>query len=331
MKSHGSLAHACAFATRTARYESGLTLVELMISITLGLLIVMAATALLLSSKSGYVIQDEDAHIQDTGRYALENISRAVRQAAYENWDTNEAPIVLAANLSANIAGLDARSLKSTTPGIESPVTKTVQGSDVLALRFFGVGNGENGDGSMVNCAGFGVGAPGSKEEAEERRGWSIFYVAEDASGEPELYCKYLGKSSWASQAIARGVESFQVLYGLDLDGDGMPNRFLNATAITALDDTLVLEGATAEERDQDKNKKTHWKKIVVVKVALLVRGTQNARADSLTIQHDLFGKEYADANAATDPGVRIKEETLRSTVRNRLRRTFLSTIQLRN
>jgi type IV pilus assembly protein PilW len=291
----------------------------------------MAATALLLSSKSGYLIQDDDTHIQDTGRYALESIARAVRQSAYENWDTNEAPLTPIAKLSANIAGLDAHSLNATTPGIASPVTKSVQSSDVLALRFFGVGVGKNGDGSMVNCAGFGVGAASSMEEAEKGRGWSIYYVAQDASGEPELYCKYLGNSSWTAQAIARGVESFQVLYGIDLDADGMPNRFINATGVNALDNTLVLEGASAEAKAEDKNKKTHWKKIVAVKVALLVRGTQNTRTDSLTLVHDLFGKEYADANSATDAGVRVKEEALPKTVRNGLRRVFLSTIQLRN
>jgi type IV pilus assembly protein PilW len=311
--------------------EVGLSLIELMISITLGLLIVMAATALLVSTKSGYVTQDEDAHLQDTGRYALDTISRAVRQTAYVNWDRNEAPITVAAEQSANITGFDAMSLKSKSPGIDSPVSKSVNGSDVLALRFFGVGSSPNGDGSMLNCAGFGVGAPNIAAEAEERRGWSIFYVSEDASGEPELYCKYLGNDSWASQSIARGVESFQVLYGLDLNADGMPDRFLNATGISGLDDTLKLEGATAEEKARDKNRKTNWKKIVSVKLALLLRGTQNARVDSPSLNYDLFGKEYADAHSAADVGVRVTEQMLPAKVRNRMRRPFVSTVLMRN
>src|SRR5438034_11325590 len=98
-------------ATMRAR-QTGLTIVELMVSMTLGLLVVMAATALLLSTKSGYITQDEAARLQDTGRYALENIARAVRQAAYENWDKDDAPVVATSTLSANVAGLDAHGLK---------------------------------------------------------------------------------------------------------------------------------------------------------------------------------------------------------------------------
>lgn len=317
--------------TASAAGQTGLTLVELMISITLGLLVILAATALLLSTKSGYIAQDEDAHIQDAGRYAIEIIARAVRQAAYENWDSTEAPLVAGAGAGANVAGLDASRLKSTTSGIESPVSKAVNGSDVLAIRFFGSGSGADGDGTMLNCAGFGVAAPASREKADADRGWSVFYVAESADGEPHLYCKYHGNSKWSAQAIAGGVESFQVLYGLDTDADGLANTLLTATEINKLDEALVLEGATEVEKAIDRNRKTNWKRIAVIKVALLVRGAQNARVDRPALTHDLFGKDYSDAHGASDIGVRIEEDKLAGKVQRRMRRTFEVTIQLRN
>lgn len=310
--------------------EFGLTVVELMIAIALGLLIVMAATALLLSSKSSYISQDDSARLQDSGRYAIESMTRAVRQAGHENWDKEDAPFIASAGASAGISGLDAHSLHERTDGIDAPLTKAIHGSDVLALRFFGVGSGVNGDGTIANCAGFGVPAPASTETSDQDRGWSIFYVAESA-GEPELRCKYLGKSSWTSDAIARGVESFQVLYGLDTDADGLPNQFLTAMALKALDDTLVLNGTNAAEIAADKNRKTYWKKIVAVKVAVLLRGAQSSRTDALTMQYDLFGKDYSDANAAVDSGTRIREQDLPNGVRNRVRKIFSTTIQLRN
>lgn len=319
-------ANVCAYG----RSECGFTLVELLISLSLGLLVILAATALLLSTKSGYVMQDAEVQIQETGRYALEIIARSIRQAAFENWDTAEAPVLADAITGASIAGLDARSLKSNSEGISSPLTTSVNGSDVLAVRFFGSGSGENGDGTVLNCAGFGVPAATSLQTADESRGWSIFYVAKDAGGEPELYCKFRGDAGWAAQAIARGVESFQVLYGLDTDADNMPNRFLNAAAVNALDESLILDGATTDEQAVDKNRKTFWKKVVTVKVAMLVRGTQNAKTDAPVAEHDLFGKEYAEENGS-DAGVRMKEEDFPKSVRNRLRRVFASTIQLRN
>jgi type IV pilus assembly protein PilW len=315
---------------RVTKRQAGLTLVELMISITLSLLVVLVATAMLLASKSGYIMLDETTRLFETGRYAVESITRAVRQTAYENWDKEEAPIVATAGIGANIAGLDARGLRDNSIGIESPVAKSVNGSDVLAVRFFGAGSGEHGDGSMINCAGFGVSAPISQDSADQTRGWSIFYVAE-SNGEPELRCKYYGKTSWTSDAIARGVESFQVLYGLDTDADSLPNQFVNATAIDTMDDALILSGADAAAKAIDRNKKTNWKKVVVVKIALLVRSSQNVRADALSAQYDLFGKDYSDANGATDLGTQIQENRLSVPVRSRLRKIFTLTIQLRN
>jgi type IV pilus assembly protein PilW len=315
--------HARRMALR--RKQHGLTIAELMISMALGLLVILATTILLVSSKSTYTAQDDGTRLQETGRYALENIARWVRQAAFEDWDTEQAPIVADAISSANIDGLDAHSLTERTNGIESALSTSVNGSDVLALRFFGAG-----DGSILNCAGFAVTSAQAQEDAEKGRGWSIFYVA-DSDGEPELRCKYFGKNSWTSEAIARGVESFQVLYGVDTDADGLPNQFLTATAIDALDGQLILDGRNAIERAQDKNKKTYWKKVMVIKVAMLVRGSELARMDALTTQYDLFGKDYADAYATTDRGTRIREDELPPAVRNRLRKVFTQTIQLRN
>lgn len=316
---------------RTRCSEAGLTLVELMISLTLGLLVVAAAMALLLSTKSGYATQDEEAVLQDTGRYVLENIARSVRQIAYENWDSIEAPVVSRADISPNINGLDAFSLKTTSIGMQTPITTSVNGSDVLAVRFFGSGLQPSGDGTIVNCAGFSVPAAGSQSSAEDDRGWSIYYVAKSASGEPELYCKYKNEDKWNAQAIARGVESFQVLYGLDTDSDELANQLVTATEINALDDTLVLEGASAEAQQRDKNRKTYWKKVVLVKVALLLRGERGTRGDAQKVQYDLFGKDYAVSHGTEDVGTTINEIKLDNAVRNRMRRVFATTIQLRN
>lgn len=312
--------------------QGGLSIIELLVALSLGLLVAMAAIALLLSSKAGYTEQDEGTRLQETGRYAIESVTRAVRQTAYENWDRDEAPIVATGVISANIAGLDAQSLKDVdSPGLTGTGSASVNGSDVLAVRFFGVGPGTKGDGTVLNCAGFSVGAPRSQASASEDRGWSIFYVAKGTGGEPELRCKFHGRTKWDSDAIARGVESFQVLYGVDTDADGLPNQFLTASAINRLDDALVPAGADSTVSTGDKNRKTYWKKVVVIKVALLVRGSQNAGPGDADARYDLFGKAYSDANAAVDQGVLIKASGLPVTVRGRLRKVFSITIQLRN
>lgn len=318
------------FRAMQRKLQGGLTLVELMIAMVLGLLVAMAAMAAMTTARSGYTVQDEAARLEDGGRFAMEAIARAVRQGAYENWEANDGIVVVASDADPNFAGLDASSLKEVVPGMESPVKSDVNGSDVLAIRFFGSGPWPGGDGTILNCGGFGVPAPASQESANDDRGWSIFYVAADSSGEPELRCKYRGKTSWTSDALVRGVESFQVLYGVDMDADGMPDSFVNAAGVDALDARLTLEGPNAAARAIDRSRKTYWKKIVAVKVALLVRGTEKARSDTLNGRYDLFGTDYANAGTA-DPGTTILEKKLSPAVRNRMRKIFSATIALRN
>lgn len=319
---------ACICMSTAHHDQAGLTIVELMVAITVGLLVVLAATSLLLSTKTGYIAQDEGARLQETGRYAIESITRAVRQAGYENWSTDATALLATPEISANIAGLDASSLKETNPGIESPVTKSINGSDVLAVRFIGSGTGTSGDGTLLNCAGFSVAEP---INLETDRGWSIFYIGADKSGEPELRCKYYGKTSWNTEAIARGVEAFQVLYGVDTDADGLSNQFRTATAVDNLDKLLLLEGPNASARSIDKNRKTHWKKVVAIKIAILVRSGQAVRADRQAKEYDLFGREHADMNATVDIGTRVREAGMSASNRNRFRKIFVTTIQLRN
>lgn len=318
------------FHCRSRRRHAGLTLVELMVSMSLSLLVVLAATLLLLGSKSAYITNDDAVVIQESGRHALEIIGRALRQSAHEDWDGAGAVRMTAATDSASLIGMDARSLKSTGIAMESPVKKSVNGSDVLGIRFHGAGIGEHGDDTMLNCAGFGV-ASSMKDGKASERGWSIFFVAEDTTGEPELRCKYKGKTSWTAVAIARGVESFQVLYGLDGDGDGVANVYMSASQVDTLDDALSLSGASSAAQAIDKNRKTHWKKIVTVKVAILMRGENATRPDALGKSYDLFGKDYGDAMAGADHGTRIEEKTLAAKSRNRVRKIFVANIQLRN
>lgn len=316
---------------RLLRWQQGLTIAELMIAISLGLFIVLTATGLLLSSKAGYVMQEQNAQIQETGRYAIEILSRAVRQVGYEKWGSAVMPFLVGADFSANVSGMDARTLKKTTAGLDSASsTDVVNGSDVLALRFFGE-SADGEAGAIINCAGLAVAAPNSVLNADEARGWSIFFVAKDSAGEPELRCKYQSKTSWNSDAIARGVESFQVLYGIDVAGSGLPEQFMNAASVDALDDSLSLSGNNAIERAADRKRKTHWKKIRSIKLALLVRGSQAARDDALATEYHLFGVDYSNLHALSDVGVRISESAFAPASRNRIRKVFAHTIQLRN
>lgn len=305
--------------------QGGLTMVELMVAVTIGLLVLLLAASMLVSANRGHAAQEEGARLDDSGRFALETIARAVRQTAYVNWDRADTGVGAGLDAPARIAGLDNRSLVKTSELISDPRPDVANGSDVLALRFSGSGSGTDGDGSVTSCAGFGVG------EAED--GWSIFFVGRSATGDTELRCKYRGSTSWGADAIVGGVDSFQVLYGIDTDtpADGLANLYVNASVVSALDDGLALEGAGETERELDLRRKTHWKRVASIKVGLVLHGEKRVRANTKPVVFNVFGQHYADALGASDPGTRLDEGEMPGPMRERERRLFSSTIMLRN
>lgn len=275
--------------------QAGISLAELLVSLALGLGVLLAGAVLMTGANKAYVAHEDAAGIDDGGRYALALIGRAVRQGAFVDWEShggagpgNEAP--------APLAGLDSRSLARTSAALDDPLADAVNGSDVLAVRYPGAGPAPDGDGSVIDCAGFPV--HGAKE------GWSIFYVARNADGLAELRCKYRGAANWSADAIVAGVDGFQVLYGLDSDtpADGIPNRYVNAGAIAALDAALA---------PGQRKEKSWWKRVASVQVALLLHGERPPAAPQPD-GYALFGPAYSAAQGAGDPGVQLEQADLR-------------------
>jgi type IV pilus assembly protein PilW len=303
--------------------QHGMTMAELLVSMALGLAVLLAAGSLLASVNRAWVAQSEAAAADDGGRYALDLIGRAVRQAAYVDRELVD-PGAGQEVQPARFAGLDDRSISKAADAIANPLPDAVNGSDVLAVRFGGAGPAPDGDGSVTSCAGFPVHGLAD--------GWSIFYVARNGQGEPELRCKYRGASGWGADAVVAGVDGFQVLYGLDTDAvpDGVANRYVNASMIAALDAALVPGGANAVDQASDRLRRSHWKRIVSVKVALLLRGAKAGQGAQANATYDLFGSMYGDAHGGADRGVRLAEADLAADAPARERRLFATTFVLR-
>ena len=285
--------------------QAGLTLIELMISLALGMLVVAAAIMLLLSSKTSFTVEDDTSRLLDAGRFAIENISRSVRQTGYENLESEKVPIVSLATDPPNIRGVDDATLPLTSGPPPAPTTLVNHHSDILYLQYFGAA-----DGTVVNCAGIAVPTP------LDVPGSSVYFVRQIANDEPELHCGYSDAAgNFTSTALVSGVESFQVLYGIDTTNDGIPDRFLSATEL------INLAPASAAD---------NWKKVVAVKVALLMRGARTQRADAQNETYQLFGAPYS---STSDPGSTFSEAdpSLPATERSRTRKVFSTTIQLRN
>jgi len=293
--------------------NNGTVLAEYLIASTLGIAAVLAAIAVMQHTNASYAWLQENAVIEEHANYALDTIARAVKQAGYRDY------VIPIAGYDAIgdgdfIHGADDRS-KSLSAALEELELNAINGSDVLAIHFSGSAN--KNDLSMINCAGFAVRRAAS---ASDDFGWSIFYVAKNTLGESELRCKYRGAKQWQSQALIAGVESFQVLYGVDTDGDGFCNITLNATAI--------------DEHDKNNEVISHanmawWSRVVSVHVSMLLRAANKSSQTSKVEFIDLFGKDYADHFSQRDRGTHLSLHNLPSESQSRLRRVVRSVIYL--
>jgi len=64
-------------------FQKGLSIIELMVSITIGIFIVMAMISLFVNAKQSYRLNENMARLQENGRFAMSFISRDLRMTDY--------------------------------------------------------------------------------------------------------------------------------------------------------------------------------------------------------------------------------------------------------
>lgn len=75
--------------TRPKSFIAGLTLVELMVAITIGLIILAAVARLFVTSRAAYTMEEGLARVQESGRFAIEFLSQDIRMAGYAGCSAN--------------------------------------------------------------------------------------------------------------------------------------------------------------------------------------------------------------------------------------------------
>ncbi|MBN8430341.1 PilW family protein [Microbulbifer salipaludis] len=346
------------------RSQKGISLVELMISITIGLILMTGVVQLFLSSRATFSTQQALARVQESGRMAMEFLSEDIRMAGYMGCmsrnlnfhNTLNNANSLQYDFGVAIEGLDN---VGATPVAEYPVD-ILQGTDALVVRSAG-GNSvgvtrnndsaqlfventgvtatcdtgedsysglcendilvvsdcskarvfqatnlqENSGGVEVNVVHSGASAvPGNAETSwggssnpEETFGadseiikmnTSIYYVADGTTGTPSLWRQINGGTA---QELLTGVQDMQLTYGRDTSGDGIPDSYVDASALTT---------------------PAAWETVSSVRVQLLIQSTD----DNVLAEAQPYTFNGVTNNA---PGDR------------RLRQVFISTVGIRS
>lgn len=245
----------------------GFSLVELMVSLTIGLLLIAGIAQIYLSSKQSYNVQDNLARMQEAGRYAVHVISEDLRLAGYWGSNGDITTIGGAAPANASCATGDASwgsmieqrifGLNDTREGYACISTAEYLQGDVLTVRHAvpqltnTFAADDSGDlfvrtsvfqGRLFRYAPAETPPAVNAEPAPTTHKVvaHAYYIAAANEGNPncpdvtvpELARQHLRNGLPVREGLVRGIEDLQVEYGLDTNDDGGLDRYSTAEEV---------------------------------------------------------------------------------------------------
>lgn len=204
--------------------QRGMSLVELMVAMTIGLVITVVIANLFVGTKQTYRTQDDLSRIQENLRFAFQVVGRTVRQAGYRA-DWNRTPDAI---FGINVSPIDG----SNATGANN--------SDTIIVRFQGSGTGTSAagclatntcagaDGRVLDCLGNRVDrqmGPGTGVNVNFAENWMQVRTG-GANGNTALFCTIDRGTTWVE--IVPDIETMQVLYG-EKTGPTAVDRYLAA------------------------------------------------------------------------------------------------------
>lgn len=238
--------------------QKGLSLVELLIAMALGLVLMLGVVSIFISSKRTYSVVTAQSQAQENGRVVKYFLGRSLRQAGY--WDDPKAARNFA---SEGVFGQDEVVHVTDNDSTDAAV---LDGTDTISVRFNG-----SADGAISDCLGR---TPGADEFVINR-----YYVA-PASGTalvPRLMCQSQllnaagTVTATQTQPLIVGVEDLQVEVGENL--------------------------ASGKQQYKKASDVTDWASVKSVRVAILTTSNQDTAGEENTRTYNLIGGETATAS----------------------------------
>ncbi len=181
-----------------ASSQYGFSLIELMIAITLGLLILAAIGSIYVGSRQTFRMQEENARLQETGRYALEVVGRSIRQAGF--WNIPISPIATATAFVPVGGGT-----------VITGVNGAAAAPDTVTVQYDGLTGDRDCEGNVL----------------------AANAVIQDAYrlNNSELQCDGNADGTVDHQALVADIEDVQILYGIDTTGDQSVDQYVATPA----------------------------------------------------------------------------------------------------
>jgi len=285
------------------RHQRGYTLIELMISLLLGLLMISGFGSLFVQTQKNAVVQRSLSYMMEDGRYILEVFGRELRRAgSLRSKMTGGGGADVVFRASANVFG----STMSLAAGdyIKGEYDSTGFGAAAdkaynvnrMVLRYQLNNNDElaQTDPYSTNSAcerGILLTA-GEYPESQPHVVTLYFYVAVDSTNVPVLYCWARRDNFTAGTSVApstaepliSNVQKLLITYGVDSDitADGEANYYATAGSVPAtINDSVAVAGTVPG-----------WQRVVSAKLSVVLRTDDDNLATS-SITYAVDGTSY--------------------------------------
>jgi len=239
----------------TPNKQQGFSLIELLVSMLIGLFLLTGMATSFLSSKKASIDRDQLSILEDNGRLALEVIGKTVEHAGYTPIiNVTALPHSIISNTTEIVQGKcsdDTDSIIEPTLFNDTRVTLDNADGDSLAVAYYGDSNlfNDAAGGTLIDECKVPAAGTVSSIKSEASVIYSSFFL-----NNGKLKCA--GSRSDSLQVIADNIENIQFLYGIKSGNSNAVDRYLNASDMTGL-----------------------WDSVISIQVAILVRSSSPVKA----------------------------------------------------
>ena len=249
--------------------QQGMTLIEIMIAMLLGLFLIASVMQIYIGSKQSSRMLENLSRMQENGRFAMDFISRDIREADYWGCLQNGLDDVGAANktkysitngltgtegASGNPDGITMRGGKGESIAVQSQtsantnitITAAATGNELQAGEAVLITDCGGGVGDIFTVAGVAGGTVVSQDITGGQdiskaygAGASIHHLV------TSIYFIQAGALqrtiNGTTTELVEGIEDMQILYGEDTDNDFTPNYYVSADNVVDMDNVVSV------------------------------------------------------------------------------------------
>jgi len=283
------------------KQQAGLTLIELMVAMVIGLFLLLSISSVYLSNLQSSSKRDQYSLLEDNARLALDSMKNVIQHTGFNTG--KDVPVLPSKFITADV---NPDAACSTGSALFTASTITQNGAndnpDSIGVVYFGNDPFGGAGGAVVNtdCSGVGQLADSCQlhDVANTSSDNSLSYIYNTFFLENDGKLQCVGSLDSGKQLIAEGIENMQITYGVNTDGllDGGANKYVNAADVNA----------------------NEWEGVVSVQIAVLVKSQKEVKQIAEQKTYALLDKQIT---APAGAGVKDKFQ----------RAVFSTTVHLRN